>query len=62
MSYTVKKSDEKVETVEEFLARTNAKVVTTKPNNLDSELLGCDCGCDGNYTEHSMRLGEKGIY
>ena len=23
-------------------------------------LLSCECGCHGNYTEHSMRAGESG--
>ena len=21
----------------------------------------CDCGCEGDYTEHTMRLGERGV-
>lgn len=28
----------------------------------DELLRHCRCGCDGDYTDHSMRLGERGIY
>ncbi len=28
----------------------------------DDSLKNCTCGCGGNYTAHSMRLGEQGIY
>lgn len=31
-------------------------------NYYPSHLCGCKCGCEGNYTDHSMRLGERGIY
>ena len=26
----------------------------------DSSIMYCACGCYGDYTEHSMRLGENG--
>lgn len=28
---------------------------------IDPGLRHCRCGCRGNYTDHIMRLGEKGI-
>lgn len=28
---------------------------------LDRAQYGCACGCKGDWTEHSMRLGEQGI-
>ena len=24
-------------------------------------LKGCKCGCEGNYTDHTMRLAERGL-
>jgi hemoglobin-like flavoprotein len=27
-----------------------------------SGLGDCACGCEGDYTDHSMRLGERGIF
>lgn len=30
------------------------------PHVIDPALVGCQCGCKGNYTEHSMREGETG--
>jgi len=28
----------------------------------DPRLADCPCGCEGDYTDHTMRLGERGIY
>lgn len=28
----------------------------------DELLTHCRCGCHGDYTDHSMRLAERGIY
>lgn len=28
---------------------------------LDPKLRYCRCGCEGSYTDHTMRLGERGI-
>ena len=33
-------------------------------NSIEVERNGlqyCKCGCNGNYTDHTMRLGERGI-
>ena len=27
----------------------------------DTLVSGCGCGCEGDYTDHSMRLGERGF-
>lgn len=27
----------------------------------DDLVRGCKCGCEGNYTDHSMRRGERGL-
>ena len=41
--------------------------VQTVPENKKSDydfnfgLKGCTCGCNGNYTDHQMRKGERGI-
>lgn len=29
---------------------------------IDPRLVTCGCGCKGNYTDHTMRLGESGPY
>ena len=29
-----------------------------KSSLIDPQLRFCKCGCEGNYTDHSMRLGE----
>jgi len=66
------------ESVEEFLARggeiqqiaegvmtiTMATIKKSKKSNIKefNSLEDCNCGCEGDYTDHSMRLGEKGIY
>ncbi len=34
--------------------------VPTGARTIDDGLRHCRCGCRGNYTEHSMRLGEMG--
>ena len=50
--------------VQAFLAN-GGKVQQIKEgviSNKDDTLSGCKCGCSGNYTDHSMRLGERGIY
>lgn len=62
------------ETVEEFLAR-GGKVQQLPPDNRHKPAhlnerarekfnkharFNCKCGCDGDYTEHRMRMGEKG--
>ena len=32
-------------------------------NTEDFSLIAdCDCGCNGDWTDHTMRQGEKGIY
>ena len=31
-------------------------------NARDELLTHCRCGCNGDYTDHSMRLAERGIY
>jgi len=51
----------KAQTIEEYLAQ-GGKVTQCKPGERkpESELKYCQCGCEGNYTDHSMRLGEKG--
>ena len=35
-------------------------VVANDSHEKDSELLNCRCGCNGDYTDHSMRAGESG--
>ena len=56
----------RTETVEEFLARGGK--VETVPQGMSNDkakhpsLKFCRCGCNGNYTEHSMRRGEKGLF
>ena len=35
---------------------------TLVQKSIDTRLYGCACGCKGDYTEHSMRLGESGIH
>lgn len=27
----------------------------------DPDLIACGCGCHGDYTDHTMRMGERGI-
>lgn len=34
---------------------------STKPK-VDPKLRYCCCGCHGNWTDHTMRLGERGVY
>ena len=48
------------ESVEEFLAR-GGKVTAVKAgaSNVDPALKYCKCGCNGNYTDHSMRQAEN---
>ncbi|MNJ07233.1 hypothetical protein D3C81_1151050 [compost metagenome] len=45
----------KVEKLEEGQRRLNR-------HGNDPLLRYCQCGCEGNWTEHSMRLGESGRY
>lgn len=54
---------QQAESVEAFLAR-GGKIqsVSEDASAKDESLRHCTCGCEGNYTDHSMRLGEKGIY
>lgn len=28
----------------------------------DPQLKNCQCGCEGDYTDHSMRRGEMGLH
>lgn len=53
--------------VEEFLKNGGkiqqcAEGEKSKTGYYPRELVGCKCGCEGNYTDHSMRRGERGIY
>jgi len=41
---------------------TTVKEGVTSKDNVDLGLRYCQCGCEGNYTDHTMRLGEKGEY
>ena len=49
-----------------FLAKggkiTTVKEGETSKSNIDPSLKYCECGCHGNYTDHTMRLGEHGIH
>jgi hypothetical protein len=36
-------------------------VVPAGVTAIDPGLRHCRCGCRGNYTDHTMRLGEKGM-
>ena len=38
------------------------KVIKEGERAIDPGIRYCRCGCRGDYTEHSMRLGERGIY
>ena len=54
----------KPETTEQFLER-GGKInqVEEGKKSFESDWLrNCDCGCEGDYTDHSMRKGEKGQY
>jgi len=58
--------NDKQETVEEFIAR-KGKVRVVDPTvqsdkHRHPSLKICKCGCEGNYTDHMMRRGERGIY
>lgn len=48
--------------MQEYLAK-GGQVKQVEPNvrAIDDGLRHCRCGCHGNYTEHTMRLGERGI-
>ena len=50
--------------VQGFLDK-GGKIKTIKEGKTSNDgfnsLKNCTCGCNGNYTEHSMRLGERGI-
>lgn len=49
------------ETVEEFLSRGGEiKQIKKGERNYYSSLNYCKCGCEGDYTDHSMRAGESG--
>ena len=50
--------------VQEFLAKGGKvkEIPEGQTSNKDYSLANCPCGCEGNYTDHTMRLGEKGIY
>lgn len=53
------------ETVEQFLARGGEIKKVDECIKVDFRpdyLRNCSCGCNGDYTDHSMRQGEKGIY
>lgn len=45
-----------------YLAK-GGRVTEVQPNvrAIDDGLRHCRCGCRGNYTDHTMRLGERGI-
>ena len=38
------------------------QVVPEGKRTIDSAIRHCRCGCHGDWTEHTMRLGERGIY
>lgn len=48
--------------MQEYLAK-GGRVTEIEPNvrTTDDGLRHCRCGCLGNYTDHTMRLGERGI-
>ena len=51
--------------MQDFLAK-GGKVVVVPENQtsdykLDYNLRDCTCGCNGDYTNHQMRKGERGI-
>jgi len=51
------------ESVEEFLARGGEIKKVEESENVEfNPIRNCDCGCEGDYTDHSMRQGEKGLY
>jgi hypothetical protein len=62
---TINNEGREMETVEEFLAR-GGKVNSIPAGEKKAKefnpdwLRGCKCGCRGNYTDHSMRCGERG--
>jgi hypothetical protein len=55
---------EKVESVAEFLARSGKIQVIPEGEKTQLEKVyhNCRCGCEGNYTDHQMRKGERGSY
>lgn len=46
----------------EFLAKRTVTVVAEGVRAIDPALRHCDCGCNGNYTNHTMRMGERGDF
>ena len=38
------------------------KTVKEGERAIDPKIRWCKCGCEGNYTDHTMRQGERGIY
>lgn len=36
------------------------KVVSEGQRTVDPTIRYCKCGCEGNWTEHTMRAGESG--
>ena len=38
------------------------KKVKEGERTIDPRIRWCKCGCEGNYTDHTMRQGERGIY
>lgn len=57
------KVSDAVESVDAFLARGGnlKQIAPVKKGVVAPHLRTCKCGCNGNQTDHSMRLGEKGI-
>ena len=46
-----------------FIAQ-GGKVIVVKSDEtgIDPFIRHCKCGCRGNWTDHTMRISEKGIY
>lgn len=38
------------------------RVVAEGTRTIDPAIRHCTCGCRGDWTEHTMRLGERGQY
>jgi hypothetical protein len=36
------------------------KTIPEGERSIDPYLKGCKCGCNGDWTDHTMRKGEKG--
>lgn len=58
-----KKSNDLQAAMQAFIAN-GGKVAQVEEGKraIDPAIRYCDCGCAGDWTEHTMRLGERGVY